>query len=167
MAAVDGVALGAGTQFAVSCDLRVATADARFGVPAAKLGLAVDHETVRRLAAFAGEGTARAMLLAAEELDGAAAHRIGLVQRLGDLDEALAWAGDIAGAGAADDRRPQARPRTPRRAAPTTPTTPTARQQAWALGRSPRGLGRVQGQRGSRRSGASSSYGPGPATLGR
>ena len=96
LAAVDGIALGAGTQFAVSCDLRVATASARFGVPAAKLGLAVDHETVRRLAAFAGEGTARAMLLAAEEVDGAAAHRTGLVQRLGPLDEALGWAERIA-----------------------------------------------------------------------
>jgi enoyl-CoA hydratase len=92
LAAVDGIALGAGTQFAVSCDLRIATESARFGVPAAKLGLAVDHETVRRLAAFAGEGTARAMLLAAEEVDGGAAHRTGLVQRLGTLDDAVAWA---------------------------------------------------------------------------
>ena len=96
LGAVDGVALGAGTQFAVSCDLRVATPGARFGVPAARLGLAVDHETVRRLAAFAGEGTARAMLLATEELDGAAAHRIGLVQRQGGLEDAIAWAGEIA-----------------------------------------------------------------------
>lgn len=97
LAAIEGVALGAGVQFAVSCDLRVATPDARLGVPAAKLGLAVDHETVRRLAAVAGDPTARAMLLAAEELDGAAAHRIGFVQRLGGLDEALAWATTIAG----------------------------------------------------------------------
>lgn len=96
VAAIDGVALGAGSQFAVMCDLRVATEVARFGVPAAKLGLAVDHETIRRLAAFAGEGTARAMLLACEEHDGATAHRLGLVQRLGDLDAALAWAHDIA-----------------------------------------------------------------------
>jgi enoyl-CoA hydratase len=66
-------------------------------VPAAKLGLAVDHETVRRLAQLAGDGTARAMLLAAEELDGEAAHRIGFVQRLGGLDAALAWAEMIAG----------------------------------------------------------------------
>jgi enoyl-CoA hydratase len=96
VAAVDGVALGAGTQLAVSCDLRVATTDARFGVPAAKLGLAVDHETVRRLAQLAGDGVARSMLLAAEILGGEAAHRIGFVQRLGGLDGALAWAADIA-----------------------------------------------------------------------
>ena len=97
IAAVEGVALGVGMQLSVSCDLRVATADCRFGVPAAKLGLTVDHETVRRLAAFAGEGPARAMLLAAEDLEGAAAHRIGLVQRIGGLDEALSWAQHIAG----------------------------------------------------------------------
>lgn len=97
LAAIEGVALGAGVQFAVSCDLRVATPDARLGVPAAKLGLAVDHETVRRLTDVAGDATARAMLLAAEELDGAAAHRIGFVQRLGGLDDALAWATTISG----------------------------------------------------------------------
>jgi enoyl-CoA hydratase len=96
MAAVDGVALGAGTQLAVSCDLRIATTDARFGVPAAKLGLAVDHETVRRLAQLAGDGTARAMLLASEVIGGEAAHRMGFVQRLGGLDGALAWAAEIA-----------------------------------------------------------------------
>jgi enoyl-CoA hydratase len=96
IAAIDGAALGAGAQFAVSCDLRVASATARFGVPAAKLGLAVDHETVRRLAAFAGEGVARSMLLACEELDGAAAHRMGLVQRLGGRDDAVDWARHIA-----------------------------------------------------------------------
>lgn len=97
IAAIDGAALGAGAQFAVSCDLRVATPTARFGVPAARLGLAVDHETIRRLAAFAGEGVARSMLLACEELDGAAAHRLGLVQRLGGFDDAVAWAREVAG----------------------------------------------------------------------
>ena len=41
-------------------------------------------------------GKARAMLLAAEVVKGDEAHRLGPVQRLGDLDEALAWADDIA-----------------------------------------------------------------------
>ena len=96
MAAVDGAALGAGTQLATACDLRVATPAARFGIPAAKLGLMGDHRTVQRLASLAGDGTARAMLLAAEVVDGEAAHRLGLVQRLGTLDDALGWAADIA-----------------------------------------------------------------------
>ena len=96
IAAVEGVALGAGTQLAVACDLRVAAPDARFGIPAAKLGLMVDHWTVRRLVRMAGEGPARAMLLAADEVNGTAAVGLGLAQRAGRLDDALAWAGEIA-----------------------------------------------------------------------
>src|SRR5256714_8215676 len=96
IAAVDGAALGAGTQLAIAADLRVATPAARFGIPAAKLGLMIDRWSVRRLTALAGEGMARAMLLAAEVVGGEDAHRIGFVQRLGDLDAALAWAADIA-----------------------------------------------------------------------
>jgi enoyl-CoA hydratase len=96
IAAVEGAALGAGTQLAAACDVRVATVTARFGIPAARLGLMVDHWTVRRLAALAGEATARAMLLAAEVVDGDAAHRLGFVQRIGALDDALAWADEIA-----------------------------------------------------------------------
>ena len=97
IAAVEGVALGAGMQLAAACDLRVAAPDARFGIPAAKLGLMVDHWTVRRVVRMVGEGPARAMLLAAEEVDGDAAVRLGLAQRSGRLDDALAWADDIAG----------------------------------------------------------------------
>jgi enoyl-CoA hydratase len=96
IAAVDGNALGAGTQLAVACDLRVATVDARFGVPAGKLGLMVDQWTVSRIAALAGQGPARAMLLGGELIGGDAALRTGFVQRSGDLDEALGWADEIA-----------------------------------------------------------------------
>jgi len=95
IAAVDGAALGAGTQLAVACDLRVATPTATFGIPAARLGLMVDSWTVQRLASMAGQGTTRAMLLAAETVSGADAHRVGLVQRLGDLGEAMDWAASI------------------------------------------------------------------------
>jgi enoyl-CoA hydratase len=96
IAAVDGAALGAGTQLAVACDLRVATPAARFGIPAARLGLMVDAWTVQRLAIAAGPGLARAMLLAAEVVSGDDALRSGLAHRLGDLDAALAWADDVA-----------------------------------------------------------------------
>jgi enoyl-CoA hydratase len=96
VAAVDGAALGAGTQLAVACDLRVATPAARFGIPAARLGLMVDHWTVQRLSLLAGAGPARAMLLGAETYTGDEALAFGLVQRVGDLDAALGWADDVA-----------------------------------------------------------------------
>jgi enoyl-CoA hydratase len=96
MAAIEGAALGAGTQLAVACDLRVATAGASFGIPAAKLGLMVNHWTVQRVATLLGPSTARAVLLAAEVVDGEQALRLGLVNRAGALPEALAWAEQIA-----------------------------------------------------------------------
>lgn len=96
MAAVDGPALGAGAQLAVACDLRVATPGSRFGVPAARLGLVVDHWTVDRLTREMGSSVARAMLLAAETYDAERLYAAGAVHRLGDLDAALRWAGELA-----------------------------------------------------------------------
>lgn len=94
--AIDGAALGAGSQLASVCDLRVATSTSRFGIPAARLGLVVDHWTVRRLSQEFTPSVARAMLLAAETFDGTRLHAIGAVHRLGTLGDALAWADEIA-----------------------------------------------------------------------
>jgi enoyl-CoA hydratase len=96
IAAVNGPAIGAGTQLALACDLRVAAPTARFAIPTARLGLSVDAWTVRRLAALAGGGAARAILIGVDTLDADRAHQLGLVDRLGDLDDALAWAQKIA-----------------------------------------------------------------------
>jgi enoyl-CoA hydratase len=96
IAAMEGAALGLGTQLAISCDLRTATADAQLGIPAGRLGLMVDHETVARLSLLAGHGTAQAMLLSAEVVSGADAHRLGLVQRVCDPPAAAEWAAAVA-----------------------------------------------------------------------
>jgi enoyl-CoA hydratase len=96
VAAVNGPAIGAGTQLALACDLRVADEDAAFAIPAARLGLAVDISTVRRLVAVAGTGTARAMLLAGETTTAERAFARGLADRLGDRDAALRWAHEVA-----------------------------------------------------------------------
>ena len=93
--AIDGPALGAGAQLVSVCDLRVATADSKFGVPAARLGLVVDHWTVERLSREFGWPVARAMLLGAETYSGAQLHAMGSVHRIGGLDAALEWAAAI------------------------------------------------------------------------
>jgi len=95
IAAVSGPALGAGTQLAAACDLRVAAPDATFGVPAAKLGLAIDWWTVERLRDQLGGSIARGMLVAAQTYRGDQLAASGFVHRLGTLDDALAWAGDL------------------------------------------------------------------------
>lgn len=96
IAAVEGPAMGAGMQLALSCDLRVVGPRARFGIPSSKLGLMVDHWTIEKLALLAGHGAARAVLLAADTIDADSALRSGLAQRSGGLDAALTWAEEIA-----------------------------------------------------------------------
>jgi len=96
VAAVNGPAIGAGTQLAIACDLRVADETARFAVPTAKNGMAVDAWTIRTLARLAGTGRARRLMLAAETLERDEALAAGLADRAGTLDDAIAWAHEIA-----------------------------------------------------------------------
>jgi enoyl-CoA hydratase/carnithine racemase len=95
VAAVNGAAIGAGTQLAIAADLRVVAPAARFGVPTARIGLAVDPWTIRRLALLAGNGVARRLLLACDQVDAQEALAGGLADRAGSLDDALAWAGGM------------------------------------------------------------------------
>jgi enoyl-CoA hydratase len=96
VAAVNGPAIGAGTQLALACDLRVADESARFAVPTPRNGMAVDGWTIRRLADVAGGGVARRLMIAAETVDRDEALACGLADRAGTLDDALAWAHEIA-----------------------------------------------------------------------
>lgn len=96
IAAIDGPALGAGAQLASVCDLRIATAESVIGVPAAKLGLVIDHWTIERIRTEFGATIARGMLLAAETYTAERLHAAGAVHRLGTVDEALDWAATIA-----------------------------------------------------------------------
>jgi enoyl-CoA hydratase len=81
VAAVNGVALGAGMQLAVACDLRVVGPNATFGIPAARLGIVLSAANIHRLALLVGQGAARDLLLSARALDVDAAEAVGLVQR--------------------------------------------------------------------------------------
>ena len=95
IAAIDGPALGAGTQLVIACDLRVATERSVFGIPAAKLGLAVDHWTIERLTREMGWPIARAMLVAAQSYRTDQLTAAGSIHRVGDLDAALVWAEEL------------------------------------------------------------------------
>ena len=97
IAAIDGPALGAGTQLVIACDLRIATTTSVFGIPAAKLGLAVDRWTIERLEREFGGSVARAMLLAAQTYRTEQLVASGGVHRIGGLDDALVWADQLAG----------------------------------------------------------------------
>ena len=63
IAAVSGAAIGAGAELAAACDIRLASATARFGVPAAALGVVITRTDIARLWRMAGGSAARDMLL--------------------------------------------------------------------------------------------------------
>ena len=81
MARIDGYALGAGLEVAVSCDLRVATSRAKFGMPETKVGIpsVVEAALIPQLIGF---GRARELLMLGEIIDAETALRWGLVERV-------------------------------------------------------------------------------------
>jgi enoyl-CoA hydratase/carnithine racemase len=95
--AINGPAIGAGLQLAMQCDLRVVSPDAFFQFPTSKYGLALDNWSIRRLSSLVGHGRARAMLLTAEKLTAETALQTGMANRIGNLEDAQAWAAEIAG----------------------------------------------------------------------
>ncbi len=82
---------------AMQCDLRVVAPDAFFQFPTSKYGLALDNWSIHRLATLVGHGRARAMLLTAEKLTAETALQTGMANRIGTLEDAQAWAAEIAG----------------------------------------------------------------------
>ena len=81
IARIDGFALGAGLEVAVSCDLRVATDRAKFGMPETKVGIpsVVEAALIPRLI---GGGRARELLMLGEIIDAQTALNWGLVERV-------------------------------------------------------------------------------------
>jgi enoyl-CoA hydratase/carnithine racemase len=81
IARIDGYALGAGLEVAVSCDLRVATTRAKFGMPEVKVGIpsVVEAALIPRLI---GWGRARELIMLGEIIDAATALRWGLIERM-------------------------------------------------------------------------------------
>lgn len=80
IARIDGYALGAGLEVAASCDLRVATTRAQFGMPEVKIGLpsVVEAALIPRLIGF---GRARELMMLGEIVDAGTALRWGLIER--------------------------------------------------------------------------------------
>lgn len=81
IARIDGYALGAGLEVAVSCDLRVATTRAKFGMPEVRVGLPSVVEAAL-IPSLIGFGRARELMLLGETIDAETACRWGLVDRV-------------------------------------------------------------------------------------
>jgi enoyl-CoA hydratase len=82
IAAVNGFALGGGCELALACDIRIASAKAKFGQPEVNLGLIPGYAATQRLPRLIGLGHALYMLLTAEMVGAEDALRIGLVEKV-------------------------------------------------------------------------------------
>ena len=88
LAMINGFCIGGGVSLALSCDLRIAGQSARFGVPAARLGLGYELAGVRKLVDVVGPAYAKEIFFTARQFTAAEALGMGLVNRVID-DEVL------------------------------------------------------------------------------
>lgn len=95
IAALNGAAIGGGCELAATCDLRVAHAGVKLGLPPARLGIVYPDRGLRRLAALCGESRARQLFLLARTVDAAEAERWGLIDFV--VEDPLAKAQELAG----------------------------------------------------------------------
>jgi enoyl-CoA hydratase/carnithine racemase len=92
LALIHGHCVGAGVALALACDLRFASDDARFSVPAVRFGLAVRVQTAARLARVVGPTHASDILLSGRRFDALEARRMGLVNHVvaaSEVDDAV------------------------------------------------------------------------------
>jgi enoyl-CoA hydratase/carnithine racemase len=101
VAALNGHAIGGGLELALSCDLRVAAAGIKLGMPPAKLGLVYSHTGIRKFIDAIGAPRTRELFLVGGRIDAAAALGWGLVNAVYEADalgeSALSLATEIAG----------------------------------------------------------------------
>lgn len=93
IAKITGYCIGGGMNLAVCCDLRFCNEAAKFGIPAAKLGLGYGYAPIGRAAEIIGLSRAMEMIYTARQFSAKEAYDIGLVNRVlpdGELDDAVA-----------------------------------------------------------------------------
>jgi len=93
---VQGYCIGGGVAIAVGCDLRIAADDARFGVPAAKLGLGYRFEGIKRLASIVGPAYTAEIFFTARQFTAQEALQMGLVNRVVPAGELESFVQDYA-----------------------------------------------------------------------
>jgi enoyl-CoA hydratase len=100
LAIINGYAFGGGLELALACTVRVATRNAKMGLPEIKLGLIPGYGGTQRLPRVIGEARAIEMIMTGRTIDAEEAHRIGLVHSLIDgnaLEQGVAYARTFSG----------------------------------------------------------------------
>lgn len=92
IALIEGYCIGGGLATALAADIRIASDDSTFGIPAARLGLGYDYGGLAKLARTVGPARARDIMLSARLFDAAEAAQMGLVQFVKPRAETEAFA---------------------------------------------------------------------------
>ena len=87
IAKITGYCIGGGLGIALCCDLRLATDDSKFGIPAAKLGLGYGYGGLKPLVGLVGPIRAKEILFTARQFDASEAYDMGLINRVLPKDE--------------------------------------------------------------------------------
>ncbi|SDM22863.1 enoyl-CoA hydratase [Daejeonella rubra] len=95
IAAINGFALGGGLELAMACHIRVAATTAKMGLPEVSLGLIPGYGGTQRLSQLVGRGRALEMILTADMVSAAEAHRTGLVNHVTEPDMIMAKSEEI------------------------------------------------------------------------
>src|SRR5215468_11622248 len=82
VAMIYGYCMGGAMAIAMACDLRFAAGSAKFGIPAARLGIIYGSHSVRRLVSLVGPSAAKDILFSARTFDAAEALGLGFVDRV-------------------------------------------------------------------------------------
>ncbi|TXD83872.1 enoyl-CoA hydratase [Subsaximicrobium wynnwilliamsii] len=97
IAAVNGFALGGGLELAMACHFRVASINAKMGLPEVSLGVIPGYGGTQRLPQLVGKGRAMEMVMTAGMIDANQALEYGLVNHVTSEDELMALTEKIAG----------------------------------------------------------------------
>ena len=91
LAMIQGYCIGGGVAVALNCDIRIAAENARFAVPAAKLGLGYEFDGVRKLVDVVGPSFAHEIFFTARQFSAPEALTMGLINRMVPKEELLAY----------------------------------------------------------------------------
>jgi methylglutaconyl-CoA hydratase len=96
IAAVNGMALGGGTEIALACDIRIASVNAKLGLTETSLGIIPGAGGTQRLPRLIGKGRAKEMIYTAKRIDANEAEKIGLVEHVVPPESLMEKAMEIA-----------------------------------------------------------------------
>lgn len=96
IAAVNGFALGGGLELAMSCHFRIASDNAKMGLPEVSLGVIPGYGGTQRLPQLVGKGRAMEMIMTAGMIGAEEAYRIGLVNHVKPQEELIGFAQELA-----------------------------------------------------------------------